>query len=115
MAKSCKHPCCGEVCRRPKQKKVRKPIRTVSKKRAKENKKYTTLRKQFLEDHPVCEARLEGCSGIADQVHHRRGKISGNFLDASTFLAICFNCHRIIEDNPEKARDLGFSEPRLKK
>lgn len=66
VIRNCNHATCQGVCRRPKQKKVRKPLRKVSKKRAKENKKYTTLRKKFLEDHPICEARIEGCMGVAD-------------------------------------------------
>lgn len=113
MGKSCNHPCCGEVCRRPKQRKVRKPVRKVSKKRVKENKKYSTLRKQFLEDHPVCEARLEGCTGVADQVHHKAGRVVDKFLDVSTWLPVCANCHHWIELHPEESKELNLSKSRL--
>ena len=36
-------------------------MKNISKKRAKENPIYLKLRKKFLLDHPVCQARLPGC------------------------------------------------------
>jgi hypothetical protein len=30
-----------------------------------------------------------------------------------TWLAVCRNCHTFIEENPEAAKEMGFSESRL--
>lgn len=90
-----------------------RPIRKFSKKRAAENRKYSTLRKQFLEDKE-CEAGLEGCTGMASEVHHKKGRIGENFLDVSTWLAVCHHCHIEIETKPAMAKELGLSESRLK-
>lgn len=112
MGSNCNHITCEGECRRPKQKKLRKPVRKVSKKRAKENKKYSVLRKQFLEDK-MCEAGLEGCTGVATEVHHSRGRIGDNFLDTSTWKAVCRTCHCRIEKNVLEAKEKGLSESRL--
>ena len=75
---------------------------------------YNVLAKDFLLDHPVCEAAVTGCSYIATQVHHKRGR--GVYLtDVDTFLAVCNSCHVWIERNPVKAKEAGFSESRLNK
>lgn len=82
----------------------RSPLRAVSKKRQKENRQYTKLRAEYLEEHPVCEI----CdSQRADQIHHRARRGS-NFLNADTFLALCANCHHTIETNGRWAREMGY-------
>lgn len=114
MGSNCNHKTCEGECRRPKQKKLRKPVRKVSKKRAKENRKYSVLRKQFLEDK-MCEAGLEGCTEVADQVHHMSGRVGKNFLDTSTWLGVCPSCHKQIEERPAMAKQLNLSKSRLTK
>jgi hypothetical protein len=113
--RNCNHATCEGPCRRLKQKKLRKPIRKVSRKRQRENKKYSTLRKQFLSDNPECVAELEGCTGVATEVHHSVGRVGENLLNVGTWKSVCRNCHRTIEDNPGTAKDLGLSYSRLKK
>lgn len=116
MTKNCKHSTCdGEYCRRtPKPKPLRKPIRKYSRKRQKDNRSYSTLRKEFLSEHPICEAGLKTCQGNSTQVHHKKGRVGENFLDVSTWLACCQWCHDVIELNPSLAKQLGLSESRLK-
>lgn len=109
VKRECKHPCCGTTCRREKK---RYTIRPYSKKRQKENRKYSALRKQFLEDRPVCEAKLEGCTGEASEVHHQAGR-GKNLLKTDTWLAVCRNCHQEITDNSKIAIELGLSKSRL--
>src|SRR5690348_10723230 len=106
--KPCNHPCCPNdgPCRKPKQKKKRKPIRQYSKKRSKENRKYTALRKQFLSDHPTCE--FPGCEREATDVHHERGR-GKYFLDQSTWKALCREHHNHVETHPMEAKLLGLS------
>jgi hypothetical protein len=95
--------------------KRRKPINKVSGKRKKENAEYKKLREKFLNEHPVCEAMLEGCTGVATDCHHKAGRIGNNFLDVSKFLALCSNCHRIVECSPLMAKEKGLSVSRLNK
>lgn len=42
--------------------KEKKPLKKVSEKRKVENKEYTILRKVYLESHPLCEVKFEGCT-----------------------------------------------------
>lgn len=92
--------------------KKKKGIRNVSKKRGVENRVYSDLRKQFLEGRQ-CEANLKGCTGQATQVHHAAGRIGSRLVDVKKFVAVCASCHRFLEDNPAKARELGLSKSRL--
>jgi hypothetical protein len=90
--------------------KVKKPIRKVSKKQAKELQDYSIQRRQFLAGHPECEARVaENCDGDACEVHHsaKRGK---NLLNVETFIAACRPCHRYIEDvmSSDERREKGL-------
>lgn len=115
MGTNCNHATCEGLCRRPsKPKPRRKPIRKVSKKLARENRKYSTLREQFLEANPECMAKLKNCRGEATDVHHQKGRIGDNLLDTDSWLAVCRPCHLFIESHPLKAKELGLSESRLK-
>ena len=92
--------------------KPNKPINKISDKQAKLNAAYTVLRKQFLKDNPYCKACLPGCTFIATEVHHKKGR--GEFmLDTSTWLPSCHNDHVWIELDPVEAKILGLSEDRL--
>src|ERR1035437_7460331 len=62
-------------------KSIPKPINKKSLKQQKLDSLYTILRIKFLRDHPVCQAALPGCSGKADQIHHRKGRIGELMLD----------------------------------
>jgi hypothetical protein len=96
---------CGETL---KEKKVPvKGIKKVSDKRAKEATEYTSKKKKFLKDNPYCQAKLLGCSGRSIDLHHAgsRGK---NYLNESTFKAVCRNCHNVIHNvlSAKEAREL---------
>jgi len=110
MEKSCKHPCCGSVCRRPRPKKLRKPIRKVSRKRVKDNKTYSELRKKFLIENETCQ--FPACQKLATDVHHAKGR-GVYFLDVKTWKALCREHHDRIELNPVLGKQLGLSESRL--
>ena len=90
-----------------------KSISPVSKKRQGEMDTYSKLREGFLIVKPQCEAKLVGCTAKATEVHHKAGRIGDNYLKISTWLAVCRNCHTFIENNPEEAKELGFSQSRL--
>ena len=102
--------------KRPKQK---KRIRPMSKKRARENREYLKRRKAFLETKRICYAGPfldhwgvpHDCHIAAKDVHHRAGRLGGNFLDESTWLPVCRPCHDWIHSHPKEARQLGLLAP----
>ena len=86
-------------------------IKKVSGKMSKINTAYSKLRKQYLTDKPVCHAKIHNCTIKAPDVHHKKGR--GSFhLVTSTWLPLCRNCHMWIENNPESAYELGYSDLR---
>jgi hypothetical protein len=107
--KTCRHPTCSGICRREKKPKKVHKIRKVSKKRAKDNKVYSELRKAFLNENPLCEV----CCRLATDVHHTKGRGKKDFLDTATWKRLCRECHIMIETHPEWAKEMGFSSSRL--
>jgi hypothetical protein len=89
-----------------------KSIRPVSKKRRVDIDTYSELRKAFLFIKPNCEAKLVGCSGKSSDVHHKKGR-GDNYLKVGTWLSVCRECHKWIEENPLEAKELGLSVSRL--
>lgn len=88
---------------------VLKPMRRVSTKRAKENKTYTKVRKEYMLVHPQCEV----CNGTAaTDIHHRRGRWKSRLTDTAFFLAVCRGCHDRIHYNPTWAYETGLMLPR---
>ena len=75
---------------------------------------YTKKRVAFLALNPNCQANLVGCTKIASDIHHKAGR-GENHLKISTWMAVCRSCHRWIEENPNEAKELGYSESRLNK
>ena len=96
---------------KPAKVKKQKKIAFASPKRALQNKEYSEQRKVFLEDHPFCEAKIEGigCLGASSQVHHRLGRLGDLLLDQKYWLAVDSVCHEWIEKFPAKSKELGFS------
>jgi hypothetical protein len=74
---------------------------------------YSKKRLAFLALYNNCQAKLVGCTGKATDVHHKAGRVSENYLNIQTWLAVCRQCHTWIETNPLEAKELGFSESRL--
>ena len=75
------------------------------------NTAYSKLRKQYLQDHPICHAKIHKCSLHATEVHHKQGR-GVYHLDTSTWLPVCRNCHNWIENNPTESYELGYSASR---
>lgn len=115
QGRACNHATCEpDKCRRPAEKsKPRKPIAQVSKPQAKRLRTYSALRKHFLEQHPNCQAKLDGCTGQATDIHHSKGRIGIDLLNIGTFIALCRNCHNYLETHPAIAKEMGLSESRL--
>ena len=92
---------------------TRTRIKPVSKKRQKSLRIYTTLRKQYLQQHELCEAQLNQCSQTATDIHHKAGRIGDQLNDTSDWLAVCRSCHTWIELHPKEAKELEFSKSRI--
>lgn len=84
---------------------ARTPLAKESDKRKSEKVEYAEKRKAYLAVHPFCQ--FKGCMKLASEIHHR-AKRGSNYLDASTFMAICRNHHRFLHDNPNEAREMGL-------
>jgi hypothetical protein len=93
--------------------KKRTPIKKKSEKRKNDEKVYKELRKNFLNENPYCKAQLPGCTGMATECHHSKGRVGKNYLDVNTFVALCHACHVFVELNPVIAKELGLSQSRL--
>lgn len=113
--KPCSHPCCPDTgpCRKAKEKKHRKRLNPISKKQGKRIREYAKERKRFLVEGDLCEAGLEGCTGLATDLHHPGGRIGDRLTDVKRCKKLCRNCHEKIERSPDLAKRLGLSESRL--
>ena len=90
----------------------RQKIKQVSNSQKTRNERYAEERKIYLENNPLCKARLLGCTFVATQIHHMEGRDGENLF--KHFLEVCENCHHEIEMNPEMAKEREFSRTRLK-
>ena len=97
----------------PKAKKKPKPIKKVSDKRKVDNESYLLLRQMFLQKNPICQ--VDNCQLKSVQCHHKKGRVGDNYLDTTTWLAVCNDHHHKIEMNPVWAKEQGYSESRLSK
>ncbi len=102
-------------------KKPRKPIRTISKQRAKDLPKYIKLREEFLSkpENQVCF--IDGCYNYATSIEHQRGrrgyaddwarenKIS-LYLDVRFWKPCCVECNLELERNPELSKKYQLSK-----
>jgi len=102
------------LSRPPKVKKgARKRVRPVSDKRRLQGAIYRVRRLEFLREHRICEAgpRIPHhlpCDLASKDVHHSAGRTAGNYLDRSTWIAVCRPCHDWIHAHGKEARSLGL-------
>ena len=95
----------------------------MSKRRQRESKEYSKLRKEFLAQRPICEAHMfvfpaDGhyttdfehmiYTESSTDVHHTAGRHKGNYLNRDTWLAVCRDCHDWIHKNPKQAEEMGL-------
>ena len=86
-----------------------KPLAPRSPKRAKQERDYSSKRKIFMLDHPMCQANISGlCTSNSTDVHHIAGRSGELLLDTSLWLSVCRACHHWIETHPIEATQLGF-------
>lgn len=104
-----------KACIEPTKEKKHYVIPKISDKQKKINAAYKILRDQFIKNNPYCIARFEGCTHIATECHHARGRGKEYMLDETTYRALCHHCHSIAETNPKLAKSLNISQSRLDK
>ena len=83
-------------------------IKRKSKKREAEQEVYLDKRIKYLRSNPHCQVLLEDCTIMATQVHHKARRVGENYTNEKTFLAICDNCHRYLENNPVFAKENNY-------
>lgn len=131
--KQCNHPTCGEVCRREKKpkkvyvlkrtpiKRSAKPIakkaapKKIADKRRSEISLYTKERKLYLAVNKQCLASLHGCTKVATDVHHKKGRENKLLLDKQYWLPVCRSCHDWITEHSKEAIEMGLSVSRHQK
>jgi len=87
-------------------------INKFSKKMVKLNSEYSKLRKVHLDTYPMCQAKIYNCFLKATEIHHMKGR--GKYHnDTSTWLSVCRNCHRWIEEHPKEAIELNLSQSKF--
>lgn len=110
----CKGKGCEACCERGfiiKTKKRTALKKAPNKKRRGANAEYAKLRSQFMAINPWCQVLQPGnrqCGKPATECHHRKGR-NAHYLDVSTFLACCHECHqRLHGDLAEWAFRMGY-------
>jgi hypothetical protein len=89
--------------------KVKKPIAPRSHKRKAQEKDYSSKRKIFMAEHPMCQANIPGlCTSQSTDIHHVKGRIGELLLDETHWMSVCRACHMYIETHPIEATELGF-------
>lgn len=87
-------------------------MRRNTPKRAKQEREYAKLRRQFLDANPWCQYPLE-CGEPATEVHHRKGRVGALLLNMLHWSALCHDHHRYVTEHPQHAYELGISERRV--
>jgi len=91
------------------------PMKRVSDKRALLERQYRTLRLAFLAEHPLCQFPAESMGAhTATEIQHKRGRVGADYLDTSTWAALCGWHHRWVTEHPAAAVELGMSERRIR-
>lgn len=70
---------------------------------------YRKKRDTFLHEHPICE--FPECFAKSQDTHHAAGRTGKNYLDSSTWLAMCRNHHTWIHSHARAARVMGLLAP----
>lgn len=107
---------CQTCWNKRKPKSVSKPTKSAqlsprSPYRKTQDTKYIKLRKEFLLNHPICEAHVPGiCNHASTDIHHTYAGASRqlHYLEVNTWLSVCRNCHDWIHENPISARNLNL-------
>lgn len=85
-------------------------IKPRSDKRAKQEREYSKLAKDYKIKNPICER----CHlPPSTDVHHMKGRTGNLLTDENNFIALCRWCHDWAENHPTQAKAEGISKSRL--
>lgn len=89
----------------------KKSIPKVSDKRKVENLKYLAQRIVFLgkKENQICPITKTPTT----DVHHKKGRTGSLYLDETYWVALSREGHKFVEENPEWAKENGYSLNRL--
>ena len=90
-----------------------KPIKSISDKQSERLKTYRKVRDEYMFNHPICE--FPNCTNRSTDLHHGAGRVGELLTDIRYFKALDREHHRIVEENPTLAQELGLSFKRLDK
>ena len=76
-----------------------------------DKKSYKEVRSAYMKKHPKCEVCKRN---NATEIHHMAGRIGDKLTDINNFMSVCRECHFLIENNPNWAKEHGYSKSRLK-
>jgi len=83
------------------------------KRRARLDRQYTVKRREYLEENPACAAQIPDlCTGQATTIQHKRGRVGADYLDVTTWMGACLECHQYIEAHREESFEKGWALPR---
>lgn len=52
------------------------------------------------------------CAGMANEVHHAKGRVGRLLNDTEWWVALCSACHRWVTEHPAEAKRVGLSASR---
>lgn len=87
-------------------KKKAKKIKQISDKQKKRLEEYEKARDEYMAAHEVCEVR--GCYNLANDLHHKAGRVGSLLSDKKYFMAVCRGCHENIHEHPKEAEREGY-------
>lgn len=62
----------------------------------------------ILRSGGFCEARTSACSGFAEHVHHRAGRVGRDVNTPEMLLHVCFRCHEYLHRHPLESYAQGW-------
>lgn len=91
------------------------PIAKQSDSEKDRHKEYKPLRKEFLSrpENLRCALKMEGCQGIATEVHHTRGREGDQLTNVSDWLASCRHCNGEVEKKHQEAKEKGLKKSKF--
>ena len=69
------------------------PIAKVSANRKKLEKEYSKLKKEMMKESNKCEAGLTGCTKVATDAHHIKGRGKNLTANRENLILVCRKCH----------------------
>lgn len=90
--------------------KVVVPVKKITEKRAKQNREYLEMVKDFLIQYPMCQVR--DCVKPSAECHHIQGRSNDLLTNPENFMAVCSDCHKKITEHSAWAIENGYSKLR---